>query len=74
MEHKQIDMLATAQMLQQKFQELGMSNLDISNEFDVSLSTVHYWLKGKKMPSLYHFVAIAGVLHCGLDDLVIIAE
>ena len=74
MEHKQINMLATAQMLRQKFQELGMSNLDISNESDVSLSTVHYWLKGKKMPSLYHFVAIAGVLCCGLDDLVIIAE
>ena len=72
MPHKTIDMFATAAILKGKFQSKGMNSQQIAEEFDVSVVTVHYWLTGKKLPSLNHLAAISGILDCGIDDLIVI--
>ena len=70
MSHKMIDFEKTAILLESKFRENGMTNSAVSEEFGVSVSTVSYWLNGKKLPSLNHLVAIAGVLGCSINDLI----
>jgi transcriptional regulator with XRE-family HTH domain len=71
MNHKSVDAIKTSEVLRKKFEEKKMTNKMIAEEFDVSISTVFYWLNGKKTPSLNHLVAIADVLDCDIGELVV---
>lgn len=68
--NKNIDMIATGKYLEEGFARIGMTNADVAKHFEVSFTTVYYWITGKKMPSLKHLVNIADLLGCTLDDIV----
>lgn len=69
--HKAIDMEKTSEKLAKVFEQKGMTYSDIAKEFGVSVSTVSYWMNGKKLPSLSHIVEIAGLVGCTIDDLIV---
>lgn len=66
-----IDMESTGKEMSRRFSKKQMNYTDIANELGVSISTVSYWMNGKKLPSLSHIMEIAEMLDCTVEDIVI---
>ena len=67
-----IDMENTGKEMSTRFASKQMNYTDIANELGVSISTVSYWMNGKKLPSLSHILEITEMLECKVEDIIVV--
>lgn len=72
--NKTIDMEKTGKVLSQKFMEKKMSYTEVASLLGVSISTVSYWMNGKKLPSLSHIMEIVQILDCTVEDIILLKQ
>lgn len=54
-----------------KRRQLGLSQSDLAKMLGVDQTAVHNWEKGKSMPAAKRLPAIAKILNCTVDDLLV---
>lgn len=67
-----LDMAATADGLQKKMEEKGVTIRQLSRVLGISFQAVHGYVKGKRTPNLAHFVAITQILDADMDEIVVL--
>ena len=69
-----VNMKATGLELRQRCVKEGFEPKVLSEWFGVALTTPYMWFNGEAMPKLNTLVTLAKVLHCKVDDLLIVEE
>lgn len=55
--------------LKEELDVAGLSQKELSDETGISESTISYYIKGERAPSLKNVINIALALDCDIDDL-----
>ncbi len=64
-----IDREETGRKIQHVMEAHGHTIRSLSAEMGLTYQAVHYYLSGKKMPTLDNIVSMAEILHVKVDDL-----
>ena len=66
---KTLDRERTSQKIKLQCKMKGVTADRISDELNVSCQTIYGWFSGKKVPTVDHFIELADILGCSVDDL-----
>lgn len=55
--------------LKRELKENGITARDLSYETGISESTIHYYIRGERMPSVSNAIKIMQALNCTFEDL-----
>ncbi|MBP5423785.1 MAG: helix-turn-helix transcriptional regulator [Paludibacteraceae bacterium] len=68
---QKVNEIATGLAIKQKCIESNLTPKELSNMFNVSLTTPYLWFTGKAMPRVDTLVALCGIFGCKIDDVIV---